>query len=427
MRPHPILLYAGALLAGISLVLGGRQLAIGFTPDARAIDLAGPILAVVTALLCIAVLDWARNLPRGRRGPEEAGEEEDDEDAGTRRPAPAGGTADAELAGLLRTLDDLASGEPSINDIAEQGLQAAADFARASGVTLWLRDASGAFRVKAEYAEGAVVLRDAPADEADAGPLGQLAECRKPLEARGDAAARFLFPLLSGERCFGALRVEAPLAAGAEGPDAAPRLGHRLAAVARALSRALLAPAAYEAAVLDPVTGAYSQRHFVSRLTEMLSLCRRYGEPLSLLVIDVDNFRMLNDTFGPAACDRLLHGIASLIKQNIRDADSVYRCGGDELAVLAPNTEADKARTVGERLGRLLREHRCPADDGTPIIASVSIGVAEFDEDMSGIDPLLARAGEAVRAAKEAGRDRVRVWAPPAAAAAEAPGETTAG
>ncbi|HPD17420.1 MAG TPA: GGDEF domain-containing protein [Planctomycetota bacterium] len=425
MRPNAILLYAGALLAGISLVLGGRQLAIGFTPEAQAMDLAGPILAVVTALLCLAVLDWARNLPRGGGASEDFGEEDDE--LAAERPAPVSASADKELAAILRVLDDLAGGEPSRDEIAEQGLKAVADFAHASAVTLWLRDDSGAFHARAECADGAVVRRDAPADEADRGPLERLAECRKPLETRGDAAAEFLFPLLNGERCFGALRVEVPLAAGAEGADAVPRLGRRLEAAARALSRALQAPAAYEAAVLDPVTGAYSQRHFVSRLTEAISLCRRYGEPLSLLVIDVDNFRMLNDSFGSAACDRLLHAVASLVKQNIRDADSVYRCGGDEIAVLVPNTEADKARTVAERLRRLLRENRYPADDGTAIIASVSIGVAEFDEDMSGIDPLLAHAGEAVRAAKESGRDRVRVWEPPREVAAEAPSEATAG
>jgi len=425
LRPSSILLYTGALLAGISLVLGGRQLAIGFTPEAQAIDLAGPLLAVLTALLCLAVLDWARNLPRGRGTRDDSGE--DDDELAAERPAPAGATADRELAATLRALEDLASGEPSPEEIAEQGLKAVADLAHASAVTLWLRDDSGAFRARAECVDGAVVRRDAPAGEADRAPLEQLAECRKPLETRGEAAAGYLFPLLNGERCFGALRVEAPLAAGAEGAEAAPRLGQRLAAVARALSRALQAPAAYEAAVLDPVTGAYSPRHFVSRLAEAIRLCRRYGEPLSLLVIDVDNFRMLNDSFGPAACDRLLHTAASLVQQNIRDADSLYRCGGDEIAVLMPNTEADKARTAAERLRRLLRENRYPADDGTAIIASVSIGVAEFDEEMSGIDPLLARAGEAVRAAKEAGRDRVRVWEPPREAAAEAPNQATAG
>lgn len=421
MKPHPVLIAAAGLIAAASLALGGRQLAVLFGREADPLDLAAPILAVATALISIAMLDWARNLPRrGRR------EDEEEEEEGQRpaRIAEAQAAAvDRRLLEALHAIEALAGSEADTDKVAEEATRAVGGFAKAASVALWLADGEGAFRLQCHYGDGAVGRAQGAAPEpAEAEELRQLAECRRPLEARDDEAVRFLLPLINSERFFGALRVAVPAADLADG-SAVQKLSAGLALLAGQAARALCAPGEYERAVLDQATGAYTRRHFLGRLAEATSFCRRYGEPLSLIVLDVDNFGMLNSTFGAAAGDRLLHWAAALIRQNVRDSDSVYRTGADELAVLLPNTEADRALAVAERLRRIARESRAMDDAGEAILVTLSAGVAEFDEDMRGAEPLLLRAQEALQNAREHGRDRLATWQPaPEAETEEAPG-----
>jgi len=412
MRPRSILISGAALIAALSLVFGGQQLARLFGPNANVIDLAGPILAVATALICIAVLDWARNL--GRRGGVETGPEDDSEDGEpVRRTLAPPPDQDARVMGVVQTIRQLATGTEGTPAIIEQGIAAIAAFSDASRVDLWLVQDEGALRPAADYAEGSVVMRAGAALRAeDEAELRPLLEFRKPLEARGADDAKFLFPLMNGEGCFGALRVTVPTIAMVGGGEG---LGERLARIVAEFGWAVGAPDAYDRAVLDPVTRLYTRRHFAHRLGEAASVSRRYGEPLSLLMLDIDNFKMLNASFGPRAVDKLLQAIAGLVMQNVRDADGVFRLGPDEFAVLLPSTGVERARAVGDRLRRLVREGRTPQDNGDPMIATVTVGVAEFDEDMRGIEPLITRVREAMDAARAGGNDRVAVWQAPAA------------
>jgi diguanylate cyclase (GGDEF)-like protein len=414
VKPHPFLIVLAALIAASSLALGGWQLAKSFSPEANALDLAAPIVAVATALICITMLDWARNLPR--RGHAAGRAEDDDEGAGAApRPEAHPQAAGQKLMDAILRLERIGDGAPGGDATLQEATALVAGLAEGSAVTVWLADDSGALRLRAAWAEGAVTLHDGGTvgDEGDRSELQELLESRRPLEAKTEEAGRFLFPLVNGERCFGALRVAVPAAGWGEGDDAFQRLGAGLARVAGAFARALGGAQAYEQAVLDRLTGVYTRRHLVARLGEAASVCRRYGEPLSLVLLDMDQFGMLNETFGLAAGDRLLGAVASLIRQNVRDADSVYRSGPDEFAVLLPNTELDKARSMAERLRRIVRESRTPADDGNAMIVTLSGGVVEFDEDMRGVEPLLERAAEALTAARTGGRDRIQIWAAP--------------
>ena len=416
MRIPPVLLYAGALVAALTLALAGWDLARRFAPGASVSDLAGPVLAVASALILIVMLDWARNLRRRLR---HSGWEEDEDDLERSQAAaaPRVATADEELARVLLGLQRLAGSEAAAPQVIEEGLKAIAALARAANVALWLADDAGRFSLRAECVEGQAVLHEGaaltPQDEEE---LRQLLAGLKPLEGKAEDGARFLLPLVNAERCVGALRVEVPAAALAELGGGAAHLGARLAQAAGQFRTALGAPDAYGRAVQDPSTGLYTRRHLRARLAEATAACRRYGEPLALVVLDVDSFGMLNGKLGRGAADRLLQQIAALVRQNVREADSAYRYGADEIAVVMPNTEASRARAVADRLCRLVRESRVLADDGNPIIATASAGIAEFDEDAPGVEPLLTRAEEALAAAKSAGRDRIRLWQPPAQA-----------
>ncbi len=425
MRPRTVLIYLAVLIAALSLVAGGIQLAMSFgsgkqLPDhAPPVFLAASVLAVITALICIVVLDWVRNLPHHRRGGGDFGGDDEDEPLPRRGEGQVGvavPVADEALAAAIRALQALEGGGRTVDEAIEGGLKVVAELSGASAAALWLKDEAGKLRLRAEMADGAVQLRAGglPPEPGDEAELEQLLASRTPLEAKGEDATRFLFPLTNAEGCFGALRVVVPATAVGPEPEAAARLSARLGEAAARLAGAIAAPGDYERAVLDPVTGVYSARHMRNRLAEAASQSRRYGEPLSLVVLDVDQFKMLNATFGAAAGDRLLRDVATLVRQNVRDADGVYRCGADSLAVVLPNIEGDRARAVAERLCRIVRESRFRADDGSQLLATVSAGVAEFDEDMRGTEPLVERAEEALGKAKEGGRDRVQVWQPPA-------------
>jgi two-component system, cell cycle response regulator len=156
----------------------------------------------------------------------------------------------------------------------------------------------------------------------------------------------------------------------------------------------------------DALTGLANQRALRRRLIDDLHRARRYGSPVSLLVADVDGLKRINDERGHAAGDRVIRRVADAIDATLREADLGARWGGDEFAVLMPDTPGDAARHSADRLTGHLRRRR--ATDGEPI--TVSIGIATFDpaQDLRvDAEELAHLADEAMYRAKRAGRDRV--------------------
>jgi two-component system cell cycle response regulator len=158
----------------------------------------------------------------------------------------------------------------------------------------------------------------------------------------------------------------------------------------------------------DALTGLSNRRAFHARLREEWRRSRRYRFPLSLLLIDVDGLKQVNDERGHDAGDRVLRGVASAIKDTLRETDFGARWGGDEFAIIAPNT----ARTAAQRLGQRLLLHmkrRVPAGEATP---SASVGIAILDPtrgESESIDWLMRAADQALYQAKASGRNRMRV------------------
>ncbi len=159
-------------------------------------------------------------------------------------------------------------------------------------------------------------------------------------------------------------------------------------------------------ATTDGLTGLANRRHFdVLARAEWLRF-QRYGRPLSLLVVDVDTFKSINDRCGHDAGDLVLKAIAENCNAAKRETDVVARLGGDEFAILLPETNEAAAETVAERLRQQIENYSTVfPDDDLPI--SVSIGVAGATLSMSSFDVLCKRADEALYQAKDAGRNRV--------------------
>jgi diguanylate cyclase (GGDEF)-like protein len=170
--------------------------------------------------------------------------------------------------------------------------------------------------------------------------------------------------------------------------------------------RAHLAKLEHEAHT-DPLTQVANRGRFIDVANEELARCRRYGHPLSLWMIDVDHFKDLNDTYGHQAGDVALKSLMVTSRQALRDWDIVGRMGGEEFAVLLPETDATQALQVAERLRQTVATAAIPIGEGRVVHLTVSTGIATLHDDDTTVETLLSLADEALYEAKRRGRDRV--------------------
>lgn len=164
-------------------------------------------------------------------------------------------------------------------------------------------------------------------------------------------------------------------------------------------------------AMSDELTGLANRRAFFARGEEELRKARRYPAPLSLLMVDIDRFKGINDNFGHHAGDQVLQLVATTMLGLIREVDKLGRLGGEEFAILLPNTALDEATTLAERL-RLAVANKTLILDGQVIGATISVGVAAFASTIKTLDDLLRAADAALYSAKNQGRNRVVRFTP---------------
>jgi len=157
----------------------------------------------------------------------------------------------------------------------------------------------------------------------------------------------------------------------------------------------------------DPLTRLANRRVFDERLRQHLAECDRNGQVLSLILADLDHFKQVNDTYGHTAGDRVLAAVAASAKRTIRGIDLCTRYGGEELAILLPQTPMERAREVAERIRRSFESARVEVD-GRVIAVTASFGVASFPTSTGRHDSLFSAADRALYEAKKAGRNCVR-------------------
>jgi diguanylate cyclase (GGDEF)-like protein len=163
-------------------------------------------------------------------------------------------------------------------------------------------------------------------------------------------------------------------------------------------------------ATLDALTGLGNRRALAAQAGQWAAWAARYGSAVTFLLIDLDDFKSINDAWGHAVGDKVLVTLADTIRGALRGADLVARFGGDEFVVLAPELEPEDASTVAQRLVESVRALKVDAGGGAYVTLTASVGVATaFDPPNSPpreLDVLLAAANRSLRAAKQAGRDR---------------------
>lgn len=161
----------------------------------------------------------------------------------------------------------------------------------------------------------------------------------------------------------------------------------------------------YKMTIVDGLTGANNKRYLLEALEREVQRAKRYKRPLSFLMLDVDHFKNINDSFGHLAGDYVLKELATAIRTRLRPDDVLGRYGGEEFGSILPETGPEGAMTIAEELRRLIEEQRF-VFDSEPIPVTISIGVACYQEGQD-VEGLVKAADERLYKAKHAGRNRV--------------------
>ena len=211
-----------------------------------------------------------------------------------------------------------------------------------------------------------------------------------------------LAPLQSDREIVGVVRISTVLEENAQArEERSKRLGAHLEEFSKFLALALKTPDLYTRAVQDGLTGLWTKRHFASEARMAIDASRRYGEPLSLIMVDIDHFKKVNDTHGHVAGDKVLQAVAEILKKKVRGG-SAFRYGGEEMAVLLPKADLEGAVAVAERLRAAIDARKIAG-----IKVTASFGVAQLDDAVADPPSFVEKADKALYASKEGGRNRV--------------------
>ena len=156
----------------------------------------------------------------------------------------------------------------------------------------------------------------------------------------------------------------------------------------------------------DDLTGVWNKRHFRRQLPHEIERARTFGVPLSLLLLDIDDFKQINDVFGHVLGDVVLSELCGAVRETLRPTDIMARFGGDEFVIILPHTDVNGAKAVASRILARLRGLTIPTDDEGAIQCSVSIGIAEYRQDSALGDDLLRLADDRMYESKRAGKNR---------------------
>ena len=178
---------------------------------------------------------------------------------------------------------------------------------------------------------------------------------------------------------------------------------------AMVIENARLVAELQRSATTDPLTGVYNTRFFHEVLNREAARSKRYRTTLSLLMIDVDSFKSINDTYGHVVGDKLLVQIGHVLNACVRTTDLVFRCGGDEFGVVLPGTSAEGALTVAEKILELVQSGDILRSLGYSGNTSVSIGIADYRHG-SPPENLVADADHALYDSKRSGKNTVRIF-----------------
>ncbi len=210
-------------------------------------------------------------------------------------------------------------------------------------------------------------------------------------------------PILNKKRLSGILYMENNLAPNAFTEERLHILGVIVSQAAISLDNARL----FDQATTDGLTRLFVHRYFQFLLGQEIERSRRHSRPCSLIMMDIDNFKHFNDTYGHQLGDEVLKKVAAKLKKNIRATDIAARYGGEEFVAVLPETAIDQALVVAEKI-RSIVENLALAHNGKTLRVTISLGVAVFPDEAANKDELIRLADNALYSAKRAGKNCVR-------------------
>ncbi len=158
----------------------------------------------------------------------------------------------------------------------------------------------------------------------------------------------------------------------------------------------------------DPLTGLYNRRYLIDRLKQETMRSKRYRRPMSLLMIDVDDFKLFNDTYGHIKGDLILRLVALTLRSIVREPDVIARYAGDEFIVILPESNAKEAGFTAERIqAELVKVGQVIKFSEADLKITLSIGVTEYTSDIENLDALIEKVDQAMYAAKTQGKNRI--------------------
>jgi diguanylate cyclase (GGDEF)-like protein len=162
-----------------------------------------------------------------------------------------------------------------------------------------------------------------------------------------------------------------------------------------------------ELSITDDCTGLYNARHLFTALSEEVHRSERFGYEFSILFLDLDHFKRVNDEHGHLVGSKLLGQVGQALRENLRLVDAAFRYGGDEFAILLPQTSKDAALLVARRLMAVFHSRQWLPAEGLPLYLRASIGIASFPADATSPQAIVQRADEMMYQVKQAGRDNI--------------------
>ncbi len=160
----------------------------------------------------------------------------------------------------------------------------------------------------------------------------------------------------------------------------------------------------------DGLTNLYNHRYFHQIIQREIERSKRYNHPLSLCMIDIDNFKVINDNFGHLSGDIVLSKMSECFANAIRCVDLMFRYGGEEFTILLPETPKEEARNSAERLRKLIEDTHFNVLDNKKAALTISIGISEFSEDAKDKQAFIHCADQALFEAKRLGKNKVCIW-----------------
>ena len=240
--------------------------------------------------------------------------------------------------------------------------------------------------------------------ESTGASLGQLVDGEEVLIEFGEkrGAERIEFPLSAGHESFGSLVLCGDEFTSEQRESAGWLVGHAVIALANAHRHRTVE----QQALVDGLTGLANRRLCTAALEKELARAKRFGEPLALVLTDIDDFKRINDRWGHPTGDDVLKAFAAALQASVREIDLAGRWGGEEFALLLPGTDLEGGRELAERVRRKLVRKKILGPDGERIRVTASFGVAAFPE-VGSQDQLVAAADGALYDAKRTGKNRV--------------------